>query len=241
MNPLNINHIKVEKANAIKLRYQKLRKITNFFRVFEIFLVLAVISRVSLQLPLTIFNLLNHYFNNMTIFLGSPQFVFIIGNVIVITLFINHGNFYNNKCDIKSSKIIATNNDITTNNNTMKLLKHKSHGIISEENTIMATIFSTPEHQVIKIYHRSNSEKVIRREEMKTKCCNLRRSNTEIRRVKKSCNCSNNNNSSSKNVNEDRHYPEDHMSNEDFRRKIESFIAKQQRFLREEEDDFKGF
>ncbi|KAK9667361.1 hypothetical protein RND81_14G250700 [Saponaria officinalis] len=232
MNPLNINHIKLEKANSIKLRYQKLRKFTNFFRVFEIFLVFAVISRVSLQLPLTIFNILNQYFNNISFFLGSPQFVFIVGNIIVITLFINHGNFYNNmNKSSKNSTNVATKN--------MKL-KHKNNinnnGIINDENTIMATIFSTPEHQVIKIYHRSNSEKVIRRGEMEPKCCNLRRSNTDVKRVKKSCNCS-------KHVKENNegHYPEDHMSNEEFRKTIENFIAKQQRFLREEEEDFMGF
>ncbi|XP_074286183.1 uncharacterized protein LOC141611526 [Silene latifolia] len=228
MNPLDINHIKVEKANAIKLRYQKLRKITNFFRVFEIFLVLAVISRVSLQLPLAIFKLLNEYLSNISLIFASPQFVFVIGNVIVIVLFINHGHF-SNKDNMKTPKISTYG---TTNNTSIKL-KHNNQGTaVTEENKIMATIFSTPEHQVIKIYHRSKSE-TITREKMETNPCNLRRSNTEIKRVKKNCKCC------IKDAKES-HYPEDHMSNDQFRRTIEDFIAKQQRFLREEEEDFIG-
>ncbi|KAL2939212.1 Chitinase-like protein 3 [Bienertia sinuspersici] len=94
---------------------------------------------------------------------------------------------------------------------------------MTDENAMMAMIFSTPEHQVIKIYHRSNSEKIIRREKVEKKCCGLRRSNTEIRSLK-TCGCS-----------KEGHYPEDHMTNEEFQKTIEDFIAKQQRFLREEE------
>jgi len=179
--------------------------------------VISVISRVSIQLPLTIFKLSNEYFR----ILVTPQFVFVLGNIIVIILFMNHGRFYQN--NMKSPKISTYN----TSNNIKS--KHVSQGK-GEENTIMATIFSTPEHQVIKIYHRSKSEN-IGREKIDSNCSNLRRSNTETKRVTKSSN----------KTSKGDYYPEDHMSNDEFRRTIEDFIAKQQRFLREEEDDFTGF
>lgn len=220
MNPLNINHIKVEKAKAIKLRYQKIRKITNFFRVFEIFLILAVISRLSFQLPLALFNLSNEYIHNLSIFLGSPQFVFIVGNAIVITLFVNSGQLNSTKCNLKASKTPSYAPKHMRRE--QKIVRKKG---VTEENAMMAMIFSTSEHQVIKIYHRSKSEKV-RREKIEKKCCGLRRSNTEIKSLK-GCGCYKDK--------KEGHYPEDHMSNEEFRKTIENFIARQQRFLREEE------
>ncbi|KAJ8442003.1 hypothetical protein Cgig2_020148 [Carnegiea gigantea] len=101
---------------------------------------------------------------------------------------------------------------------------------------MMAAIFTAlpPEHrshhnQVIKVYHRSTSEKP-RREKTETGCSSLRRSNTEvIKNLKEKEGCR-------KEEAGEGHYPEDHMSNEEFRRAIEDFIAKQQRFLREEEE-----
>ncbi|KNA19282.1 hypothetical protein SOVF_062670 [Spinacia oleracea] len=228
MNPLNINHIKVEKAKAIKLRYQKLRKITRFFRVFEIILILAVISRLSLQLPLALFKLSNECFYSLSIFIVSPKFVFIIGNAIVITLFVNSGRLSSNECSPKTTKTPPYQRK---NKNMMKVDQKscKKQGIITEENAMMAMIFppSEQQQQVIKIYQRSKSEKmIIKREKVEKKCCGLRRSNTEIKSLK-GCGCSND-------VKEC-HYPEDHMSNEEFQKTIENFIARQQKFLREEE------
>ncbi|XP_021738645.1 uncharacterized protein LOC110705115 [Chenopodium quinoa] len=219
MNPLNINHIKVEKAKSIKLRYQKLRKITHFFRVFEIILILAVISRLSFQLPLALFQLSNEFINSLSIFLVSPQFVFILGNAIVITLFVNSGQLNSNLKSPKTSSLERKN---------MKTVqKYVKKQVMPEENAMMAMIFSTSEQQqVIKIYHRSKSEKVRREKVVENKCCGLRRSNTEIKSLR-GCGCSK--------VAKEGHYPEDHMSNEEFQKTVENFIARQQRFLREEE------
>ncbi|KAL9244995.1 hypothetical protein vseg_018705 [Gypsophila vaccaria] len=123
---------------------------------------------------------------------------------------------------MKSSRASAYN----PRNNYSNNFRHKNQGI-TEDNTIRATIFSTPEHQVIRIYHRTKSEK-LRVEKMETDCCNLGRSNTESRRVKKGCSCCQDVKGG--------HYPHDHLSNEEFKRTIEDFIARQRRSLREEED-----
>lgn len=223
MNPLNINHIKEEKANAIKLRCQNIRKITIFFRFFEIFLIIAVISRISFQFPLTVFKLSNECIQSLNIFIFSPPFVFILGNAIVITLFVNSGKLNNSpKSNVKPPKI----RQIPRKNSSMEPKYVKKQEKV-EENTIMATIFSTPQHQVIKIYNRSKSEK-IKREKIEKRCCGLQRSNTELK------NFEDENGWCCKEKGEGKHYPEDHMSSDEFRRTIEDFIAKQQKFLREE-------
>ncbi|CAO2815026.1 unnamed protein product [Amaranthus hypochondriacus] len=240
MNPFNINHIKAEKANTIKQRYKNLRKITNFFRIFEIFLIFAVISRVSFELPfLEILKSSNEYIHHLSIFLVSPRFVFILGNAIIITLFMN------------SKQFNTIENTIKTPKNPPKSVKKRKN---IEENVIISMIFSTPEEQIGKIYHhpptrfiprienyeqglgregrqqlipikesteigkiydRSKSEKMKRSEKIG---CDLRRSKTEIKSLKSYC-----------------EFPEDHMSGEEFRKTVEDFIAKQQKFLREEE------
>lgn len=223
MNRLNINHIKVEKANAIKFRYQKLRKLTNFFRVFEILLILAVISRLSFQLPLAIIKLSSDYIQHLSIYLVSPKFVFIVGNAIVITLFVNSGHLNNNYSNTKTPKTCSYERKNTKMQHKNSVKKQEK----TEESAIMAMIFSTPEHQVIKIYQRSKSEK-IKREKTDKNYSGLRRSNTEIKSLKGSDQCS-------KDAKEGHSYPEDHMSNEEFQKTIENFIAKQQRLLREEE------
>ena len=201
MNPLNINHIKAEKANTIKQRYKNLRKITNFFRIFEIFLIFAVISRVSFELPfLEILKSSNEYIHHLSIFLVSPRFVFILGNAIIITLFMN------------SKQFNTIENTIETPKTPPKSVKKRKN---IEENVIISMIFSTPEEQIGKIYERSKSEKMKRSEKIG---CDLRRSKTEIKSLKSYC-----------------EFPEDHMSGEEFRKTVEDFIAKQQKFSREEE------
>uniref|UniRef100_A0A803LDP0 DUF4408 domain-containing protein n=1 Tax=Chenopodium quinoa TaxID=63459 RepID=A0A803LDP0_CHEQI len=178
----------------------------------------SVISRLSFQLPLALFQLSNEFIHTLSIFLVSPQFVFILGNAIVITLFVNSGHLNSNLKSPKTSSLERKN---------MKTVqKSVKKQVMPEENAMMAMIFSTSEQQqVIKIYHRSKSDKV-RREKVEDKCCGLRRSNTEIKSLR-GCGCSK--------VAKEGHYPEDHMSNEEFQKTVENFIARQQRFLREEE------
>ena len=91
MDSFNFYDIKVEKANAMQ-KHRQLQKIANFFRVIEVCIVLVLISRLSMQLPLAVKNS-SGYFHNLTLVLVSPRFVFVVGNVIIITLFAESRQF----------------------------------------------------------------------------------------------------------------------------------------------------
>ncbi|XP_034681903.1 uncharacterized protein LOC117911610 [Vitis riparia] len=87
----------------------------------------------------------------------------------------------------------------------------------TEETVVMVDTYTTHE---AKVYRRTQSENPIKDNSDKT-CRELRRSVTEkCRKSTDSC---------------EKNYSEDDMSNEEFRRAVEAFIARQQRFRREEE------
>lgn len=81
--------LKAEKANAI-LKYRRLQKVTIMFRFIELFIFVIVISKLSSQLPFA-FKISGDYFRGLSVALISPRFVFVIGNAIIITLFLKAG------------------------------------------------------------------------------------------------------------------------------------------------------
>ncbi|TQD88049.1 hypothetical protein C1H46_026412 [Malus baccata] len=91
MDSINFYDIKAEKANAI-LKYRQLRKIAKLLRLIEVLAVLLLLSRFSVQLPQAVKNSAS-YFKNISGFMVSPRFVFVIGNVIVIILYAKSGRF----------------------------------------------------------------------------------------------------------------------------------------------------
>lgn len=199
MDSFNFHDIGVEKANAIS-RYQRIQRITTLFRFVELLVFLIIVSRISVDQFVSPFKLLGEYVRGISVTLISPQFVFLIGNAIVIVLF------------LKSGRFSATNGGKTTDlydeyvekcqmNRERKALEAYKFGVCNEN----------------KKMRRSNSEKLDRRVERRRE---LTRSMTEGCRKSPDC---------------ERKLPAtDEMSNEEFRRAVEAFIARQQRFLREE-------
>ncbi|KAL0454162.1 UNVERIFIED_CONTAM: hypothetical protein Slati_0755400 [Sesamum latifolium] len=218
MESFNFHDIRVEKANAIS-RYLRIQRITTLFRFLELFVFLIVVSRFSTQFALSL-RLSGEYFRRISVAIISPRFVFLVGNAIVIALFLKSGRFsggdgekvadfyeeYVEKCR-KNQQACNSKEEKKASD------PHKSHGV----------------RHVEKAMHRSNSENLdrsaaqanIRRRE-------LRRSMTEdCRKIQDPERKTATAGSYS--------YAEEEMSNEEFRRTVEAFIARQQKFLREEE------
>ncbi|GMH13450.1 hypothetical protein Nepgr_015291 [Nepenthes gracilis] len=205
------NHVRSEKVNAF-LRYNQLRKITNFFRVIEIFLFLTMISRFSFQLSVALKHF-GKYFHGLWVMLVGPHFVFIVGNAIVIVLFTKSGHF----------SLRSPPNQAETEISEQEYKQQHGKQRTAEESTVIANIFPTSEG---KIYSRSQPGK-IRCALCKKNCCEIGRWE-QMRQHFDYCQKTG-----------EAHYPEDHMTSEEFRQKIEAFIARQQRFLREEEFQLK--
>ncbi|KAF7126686.1 hypothetical protein RHSIM_Rhsim11G0179200 [Rhododendron simsii] len=205
MDSVNIVNLKIEKTKA-NLRY---RRITALFRVVEFFVLLLMISRISFQFPCS-FKFSSEFFRP----LFSPQFVFVIGNAIVVILVVKSGR-------------LCSGNRVTTDfcedylENSVK--NHIVHEIESEnqkkEDKIIEDNVNYGERRTIERTYSENLNRVGgQKEKMKRQ---LRRTMTEGRRKSTSAAVGSS--------------PADKMSNEEFRRTVEDFIARQQKSLREEE------
>ncbi|KAK6805826.1 hypothetical protein RDI58_003611 [Solanum bulbocastanum] len=86
MESLNFHNIKSEKAKAM-LRYKKRQRLTMLFRFIEFCIFFTIISRFSIQLPLS-----TDYVKGFGVILFSPRFVFVLVNMIVIILFFKSGH-----------------------------------------------------------------------------------------------------------------------------------------------------
>ncbi|KAF5443937.1 hypothetical protein F2P56_036451 [Juglans regia] len=214
MDSINFYNIKVEKAKALP-RHRQLQKIANLCRVIEVCVVLVLISRFSMQLPLAVKNSTG-YFHEVKVVLVSPRFVFVIGNVIIFTLFAKSGQF---------SARAANTSGLDLYEEFFKNSEKKQR--IHPDMTSYPRKISVSDESTFKDYRRiqsfsqnSNSGlcekslRVLRR--LETQKCSKNTGPSDEVLAKSSC-------------------PEDEMSNEEFQRKVEAFITRQQRIRREEE------
>ncbi|KAM1382180.1 hypothetical protein ACFX11_034735 [Malus domestica] len=223
MDSINFYDIKAEKANAI-LKYRQLRKIAKLFRLIEVLAVLLLLSRFSVQLPQAVKNSAS-YFKDISGFMVSPRFVFVVGNVIVIILYAKSGRF-----SAKDSSTDSSGGDLYEEfvQNSEKNQKLRGDGIEYQaikkrpEDSIVSE--QAPHTSEVKKFTRSQSEN-LERAVCKSSRHLLKRSETE--KFKENVQ------SGGKLIGSV--YPEDGMSNEEFRSKVESFIARQQKFRLQEE------
>lgn len=207
--------IKMEKANAI-FKYRRLQKITTLFRFMEAFAFLLMISRFSYQLPFSV-KVSGDYFRGITFTVLSPKFVFVIGNVIILILFLKsrvaENSDGNGKADLFYEYVKSCERSIVNTT------------IVASTSTSIVTVPSNKR----KIC-RSRSENPIRAKCKENKTHReLRRSVTEISRSKSfGHGCSDT-------AAMEKRCVKDELSSEDFRRTVEAFIARQQKILRDEE------
>ncbi|OWM80245.1 uncharacterized protein LOC116194303 [Punica granatum] len=207
-----------------------LKKIANLFRVMELFVVLVLLSRFSTQLPEAVKSS-GKYFTDLKLAVLSPCFIFVLGNVIVITLLAKSGRF--------SGKDTGSKNDFydefigkseRLNHGTILKLRdsdYQDKQVIFEKVVPSKDVNGSSYSEATKTaaYRRSQSDKILHRQNEKPKR-ELKRSVTEkcVKRFQ-----------FSEKLSIEGPFPEDSMSNDEFRQTIEAFIARQQRFLRGEE------
>lgn len=216
MDSFHVDTVRFEKPHAIP-KHGQLHKITNYFRFIEICVVLILISRFSSQLP-TAFKASSEYFRDLSVLLVSPRFVFVIGNIIVITLFVKSGQLSTSRVETseKSSTDIydlfvknsERSQNIDLSDGDEVLYQSKKQSIVKDTTFVVGKCD-------MKIIQRSQSHNLNHGKKCKQVGQGLKRSSTMEKPAK--------------------NIPEEGMSNEEFRRKIDAFIARQQRLRREEE------
>ncbi|KAK3005168.1 hypothetical protein RJ639_015639 [Escallonia herrerae] len=238
----DLHNVKAEKSYAMLL-YRRLRDIAKLFRLAELCFLLVLLSWTSARLPFAV-RISGEYFRYLISVVVSPLFIFLLGNVIVLILLAKSGELTvdssasnNDEADLYEELMRAGENGMSTGpdgsppvpepeeivyqdkqmicevnlNTSVTTTATKNCDEISCDDTIVA--------DNAKAYRRSQSENL-----KKPPCEKLRRSETDIcRKVSDS----------------GERPPEaaemvDHLSNEEFKRTIEAFIAKQVRFHKEE-------
>lgn len=206
MDSFSFNNLQAEKANAI-LKHRKLQRVASLLRILEVCAVLVLVSRVSMHLPVALRNS-SEYFRDLSLFMHSPRFVFLVGNVIIITLFAQFS------AQGSARNLGEQNLYQEFVNNSAKDQRHVETVVVAECGKKKQRM-KTGEK---KVYRRCETEVVREKRRRVLRRCETKRIEGE-EVVKVSC-------------------PEDGMSNEEFRRTVEAFIARQQRIRREEENDY---
>ncbi|XP_051132430.1 uncharacterized protein LOC127252335 [Andrographis paniculata] len=216
------DNIRVEKAKAIA-KYRMLQRLTSLFRYLELFVFLILLSRFSGGM----LSLVNHnIFKELAATLISPRFVFLLGNAIVIALFFMSGGFStlngDKSLDLYDEYVQKCQGQGRGSNS-------NSNSIISNQMMKSSDAYSyryAHSKRKMKRCKSQNLEAVARRDEQHRE---LRRNLTEIPHR-----TSSSGSSSTAKRRVAGAYAEDEMSGDEFRRTVEAFIARQQRFLREE-------
>ncbi|CAK8576573.1 unnamed protein product [Lathyrus sativus] len=212
-------NLQAEKTNAI-LKHRKLQRVTTLLRLVEACVVLVLISRLSMKLPVVVRNS-SEYLKDFSVFMNSPCFVFLIGNVIIITLFVQGlGKNVHEETEqddiyekfVRKEKEQIRKNDCSTEG---------GNRVVEEEKVKRGVKKGY-------CYRRCESEVLKKRRRV------LRRCESENNKGRKSIEGGG---GGEEEMVMRISYPEDEMSNEEFRRTVEAFIAKQQRVLRGEGED----
>lgn len=240
MESLRFQNIKLEKAKAI-LKYNKRQRVTMLFRFMEFCIFFVVISKFSIQLPLS-FKLSTDYFKGLGAILISPPFVFVLGNAIVIILLLQSG--HSSAKDGSTSNVKIDLYDEDKQNYTMNketcCEQSKKESILVEEEAYCEQIkkqrkqsINLAERGVEKRIPRSHSGNSLRlsHDEKKPGKKMIRSATVGCLKVINT-DCVK---SGTTKMTTSTSYPQDGMSNGEFRKTVEAFIARQQRFLREQE------
>jgi hypothetical protein len=257
---IKLYKLKSEKSNKVQ-KHRQLRKIANLLRYVEMCVVLVLISRVSFQqLPLAL-KISSEYFRGFTV---SPRFVFLVGNIIIITLFAQSGHFSSHDSAkrrsaedelylefLKNSSMYQRVQGFEQKKLSIKMENNKKGRRINDRCMVK---FSEKECE-----KSGDGDKRMMLEEkqsIKTECCKdmevkeYRRCQSEItmvrgvnsddekeQKVLQRCE-SENDERKRRNIEFDKQkmmeknsclYPEDGMSNDEFRQTVEAFIARQQK------------
>ncbi|XP_035539376.1 uncharacterized protein LOC118343970 [Juglans regia] len=216
-------------------------RIAKLFRYVELFLALVFVSWSFPRVPLAV-KISGEYFWKLSGFVASPLFVFMLCNVIIVILITKSGRFpgHNQTGDNADTelyeKFIKNSDDSTKPESETDPPAHAPEVIEFHDKQIICEVNRTASEDDSQTYsetgtdlmhpkacRRTQSEK-LNGEDSEKYIGKLRRTETEK--------CLTDVNSEENRP--ENPCPEDEMSNEDFQRTIEAFIAKQWKFRRQE-------
>ncbi|CAG7865150.1 uncharacterized protein LOC103841013 [Brassica rapa] len=246
MDSISFANVKAEKAKAL----HRFQRIGFLFRAAEICLALLLLCWIFSSLPFAA-RISGEFLRRLACVVSSPLFIFVLGNSIVVALLTTKSTVFSSGGDgggeadiydvfIRSGENRASSSDVRdipeeptvyydkqmigteteSVSNSIPTVAREDHVTTEpEKETVTVTdVVKDYSPPPTKVYRRSKSEK--QRQDTVTKP-SLRRSETEkCRETVKQC--------------EEVPFPEDNLTNEEFQKTIEAFIAKQLIFRRRE-------
>ncbi|KAI3733264.1 hypothetical protein L1987_64484 [Smallanthus sonchifolius] len=244
-----IDSIKAEKADALA-RYRRFTNITKLFQLIEVFVAVALISWSSTRLP-SVFKFSGEYVSAFSSYFMNQHIVFLVGNVIVVVCYVlsrysdsgtdsaNYGihsddgtysQLTHRKMNSDASNAKPTPSQVTGSSSESENQNPKS--VVKSESEVAAGTAIKQAAKQIERFQRTKSDKLKSQIPVK-RHRELRRSVTEMRRSMTVT--SGGQESTAKSI-----QAVEKLSNEEFRIAVETFISKQQRFLKQQsmvEDD----
>ncbi|GMH25180.1 hypothetical protein Nepgr_027023 [Nepenthes gracilis] len=216
------------------LRFHRFRRIEKLFRFVELYLVLALLFWLSTRLPFSA-KLSGKYFRQLSGLLVSPLFVFIFGNAIVITLIAKSGQFSKTTNDAGRELYEDLRSDNFGAIPDPEVVVYQDKEIVYQDKEIICEENATPAMREDKVSNVTEMELVYRRyqSEDSERENNGEMMPDEMLRGSETYICRKRANYGDES-DEDKVYPDGGLSNEEFRRTIEAFIAKQVKFHRDE-------
>ncbi|KAL0890384.1 hypothetical protein Bca101_014367 [Brassica carinata] len=242
----SIDNVKAEKANALR-RFQS---IGFLLRVAEICAALLFVCWIFTSLPFAV-RITGEFLRRLSSVVSTPLFMFFLGNSIVVALlttkstvfspggaeadihdaYIRSGENRVNSSDgdltgettvFDDKQMIDTETDLNSNSNpTVARGDHVTTEPEKDSITVTGLTNDHPPPPTTKVYKRSKTEISAKQSPEMVSKPTLRRSETEkCRETVVSC--------------EEVPFPEDNLTNEEFQKTIEAFIAKQLIFRRRE-------
>ncbi|CAI9754189.1 unnamed protein product [Fraxinus pennsylvanica] len=201
-------------------RFHHLRKL---FRILELYLILTSLSWVSTRLLFAI-KIYGQYFSKLVTFVVSPLFIFLFSNIIVLTLLFKSGLLFPQYSHKRNETHMEFYEEFIINSDDSTQFIQECVSQAPEPEEIMYQDKQSIYEVRINIHRKSQSETCTKEESREGNCeKKLRPSETDkCRKV----------------VNPGEVPAEtvmvDELSNEEFQRAIEDFIAKQIKFHQEE-------
>ncbi|KAL1217036.1 hypothetical protein V5N11_021386 [Cardamine amara subsp. amara] len=243
MDSIDFDNVKAEKAKALR-RFNRFRRIGRFFRAAEICVALLFICWTFTRLPFAV-QISGAFLRRIAGVISTPLFVFLLGNSIVVVLLTKSSD---QKTAAASSaeteiyqafvrsvenrsmpsdedltdevvyddkQVIVTDLNSNSNSNSNQIVDENNEEIDSDTYTVT---------DQLKVYGRSKSDVSAKQSPEMVMKRSLQRSETEkCREIEKK-----------EEEKKKKKYPEDKLSNEEFQKTIEAFIAKQLMFRRQE-------
>lgn len=240
-----------EKASAYTTTYYRFTSLAKLsVRFLELCVALALLAWISARIPLAV-EISGDCFRQFSGVFSNPLFVFFLCHVILVSLMANSGQFSGRGRTITGDANVELYDAVVKNETTIvsdaaendvasretEEIVYEDKQVVSEENTTAITGGETPEASA-ESYPDSDCPRVLYR---RWRSENFEREsaddNSETLRRSESEKCLDIVVSGKEEINPitgDSH-PHDELSDEDFNRTVEAFIAKQLKFRRQED------